>query len=136
MINQALSQIKKHEGLRLKPYRCTAGKLTIGYGRNLDDVGISDIEAGQLLKNDLHICAADLLTIFPGFIEFAISKQIALIDMRFNLGPNRFRGFKKMIAAIKQDDWPKAAIEAMDSKWYDQVGNRGVVVINKLCNDE
>ena len=29
-------QLVRHEGLRLKPYRCTAGKLTIGIGRNLD----------------------------------------------------------------------------------------------------
>ena len=32
-----MNQLVMDEGLRLKPYRCPAGKLTIGVGRNLDD---------------------------------------------------------------------------------------------------
>ena len=35
------SALRRDEGCVLNPYRCTAGKLTIGIGRNLDDVGIS-----------------------------------------------------------------------------------------------
>ena len=36
LLERIKKQLVRHEGLRLKPYRCTAGKLTIGYGRNLD----------------------------------------------------------------------------------------------------
>ena len=49
-------QLIKHEGLRLKPYKCTAGKMTIGVGRNLDDVGISEQEALDMLFNDVGKC--------------------------------------------------------------------------------
>ncbi len=35
LMNRIKAQLVRHEGLRLKPYRCTAGKLTIGIGRNL-----------------------------------------------------------------------------------------------------
>jgi hypothetical protein len=35
LMNRIKAQLIRHEGLRLKPYRCTAGKLTIGIGRNL-----------------------------------------------------------------------------------------------------
>ncbi len=49
----AKKMIKGNEGMRLKPYRCSAGKLTIGYGRNLDDRGISAHEANDLFENDL-----------------------------------------------------------------------------------
>ena len=37
----AIELIKYHEKYRRFPYRCTAGKLTIGYGWNLDDNGIT-----------------------------------------------------------------------------------------------
>ena len=47
------SQLERHEGLRLKPYRDTVGKLTVGYGRNLEDVGISRDEADFMLDNDI-----------------------------------------------------------------------------------
>ena len=43
-----------HEGLELKPYQCTADKTTIGVGRNLSDVGITEEEAKFLLLNDLQ----------------------------------------------------------------------------------
>ena len=48
-----IEQLKRHEGLKLKPYKCTADKLTIGVGRNLEDVGISEEEAEMLLQNCL-----------------------------------------------------------------------------------
>ena len=56
LMNRIKAQLVRHEGLRLKPYRCTAGKLTIGIGRNLDDCGISQTEAYLLLENDIRNC--------------------------------------------------------------------------------
>ena len=122
--------LERHEGLRLKPYRCSAGKMTIGYGRNLDDVGISEEEASYLLNNDIKRAEGDLISIFPYFGGFSKSRQDALLDMMFNLGKTRFLGFKKMIAAIKSDDWKEAKIQAMDSKWAAQVGYRAKEVTN------
>jgi lysozyme len=125
--------IKMHEGLELKPYRCPAGKLTIGYGRNLEDVGISKEEAEWLLESDISACRRDIYDIFgPGW-SIDYPRLVALIDMRYNLGPSGFRGFKRMIAAIKREDWPAAAWEARDSKWYSQVGRRGEEVARVLA---
>ena len=45
---------RKHEGLRLYPYNCSEGKLTLGIGRNLDDRGITEEEALYLLNNDIE----------------------------------------------------------------------------------
>ena len=53
-INPVAHLIKKHEGLSLKPYKCTAGKLTIGYGRNIEDKGISQEEAERFLDDRLY----------------------------------------------------------------------------------
>lgn len=119
--------IKKHEGLRLKPYRCSAGKLTIAYGRNLDDVGITEHEAEIMLDRDIAQAKQDLFTVLGGLVNDLSPKRYnALVDMMFNLGQARFRGFIKMIAAIRQGDWQEAAKQALDSKWADQVGNRAM----------
>ena len=49
-----IKQLKRHEGISNKVYTCSMNKLTIGYGRNLEDKGISQLEAELLLKNDLE----------------------------------------------------------------------------------
>jgi hypothetical protein len=46
--------LSRFEGLRLKPYRDTVGKLTIGFGRNLEEKGISQLEAEFLLYQDIE----------------------------------------------------------------------------------
>ena len=56
LMNRIKAQLVKHEGFRLKPYRCTAGKLTIGIGRNLDDRGISQKEDYAILERDIFDC--------------------------------------------------------------------------------
>jgi lysozyme len=125
--------IKKHEGLRLRPYLDNVGKLTIGYGRNLDAKGISQSEAETLLANDLAEVYEDLESIFGQEIWDQDPQRIAAIaSMRFNLGPTGFREFKRMIAAIKEMNWEEAANQAMDSKWYSQVRNRAREIVDIL----
>ncbi|MFW6177364.1 MAG: glycoside hydrolase family protein [Desulfohalobiaceae bacterium] len=114
-------QLVKHEGERLHPYRCTADKLTIGVGRNLEDKGISQEESRFLLENDIKECVEDLAGIFPDFNQYAQARQHALIDLRFNLGPKGFRSFKQLIAAAQEGSWEQAAAELQDSSWWGQV---------------
>ncbi len=128
-------QLIKHEGLKLKPYHCSAGKLTIGVGRNLEERGISEDEALYLLNNDISECIADLKKLFADVNEFTTlpeGVQRVLIDMRFNLGGSGFRGFKKMIKAIKEKNFARAALEMQDSKWFDQVGDRGITLVSMM----
>jgi lysozyme len=124
--------LKRHEGFRGKPYRCTAGKLTIGYGRNLDDVGITEVEAEFLLKVDALRATDSAGDIFPSILSYTENRQIAIINMIFNLGKTRFKGFRKMIDAVNRGDWESAADEAMDSRWYGQVGVRAHELVNLL----
>ena len=123
-----------YQGLRLKPYRCPAGKLTIGIGRHLEDKGITEKEAVMLLENDIQECIEDLETVFQGFDLLPEAVQLALVDMRFNLGPGRFRHFKKMIAAVKDQDFGRAGAEMKDSRWYGQVGRRAETLVNMMSN--
>lgn len=112
------------EGMLLKPYHCSAGKLTIGVGRNLEDNGISTEEALMLLENDISRAANELDRNMFGWRGFSEARQRALLNMCFNLGWPRMSGFKNMIAAIWADDWDTAAAEALDSYWASQVGSR------------
>lgn len=117
-------QLIKSEGLKLKPYTDTVGKLTIGIGRNLTDKGITKNEAHYLCDNDIFECMNDLYSIFFNFGFFSENRQHALMEMRFNLGHKGFRTFKKMIQAIRDNDWLEAEIQALDSKWATQVKGR------------
>jgi lysozyme len=113
-----------HEGLRLRPYRCTAGKLTIGVGRNLDDNGITQAEAFALLENDIIAVEADLDRTWPWWRQMTDPRQQVLADMCFNLGVNRLGGFVNTIAAMKRGDYEAAADGMLASLWASQVGRR------------
>ena len=124
--------IMKHEGFSNKPYICTAGRQTIGYGRNISDKGITEAEAKHLLVNDINECYQDLKNIFDRFKDLSENRQSALIDMRYNLGSGGFRKFKKMIAAIKENDFKKASEEMKASLWFYQVKRRGETLYNMM----
>jgi lysozyme len=122
-MKRLIAMLQRHEGLRLKPYLCTADKLTIGYGRNLDDMGISEDEALYLLQNDIDACYSEL-NVFNWFQELDQVRQEALVDMRFNLGLPRFLSFKKMIARLIAKEYSQAAEEIINSLYAKQVGDR------------
>jgi lysozyme len=112
-----------HESLKLKPYTCTAGKTTIGVGRNLDDRGISESEAMFLFQNDL-IDTAQHCKAYPWFQFLSEVRQAAVMDLMFNIGPTRFAGFRNFIKAMAAQDYEDAGTELEDSKWFAQVGRR------------
>lgn len=118
-------QLKVDEGLRLQPYRCTAGALTIGYGRNLDAVGITQEEADIMLRADVEIAEKGAQALV-GDVWTALSptRQAVLINMTFNLGRTRLAAFKNFLAALRAADYQTAADEMLDSRWATQVGDR------------
>lgn len=128
MDNNLIGMLKRHEGFRAIPYKCSAGKLTIGYGRNLEATGLSEEEAMLLLVHDVEKAISDTENVFLDFSSYSQNRKNALIDMIFNLGRTRFLGFHKMIHAILKRDWEEAAREAENSTWHKQVGNRALEI--------
>lgn len=118
-----IDMLKRHEGLRLHPYRDTVGKLTIGYGHNLSDNGITQREADMLLHDDLLVLERQLPA-YPWFAKLNPTRQAVIIDMAFNLGVAGLLQFTGMIAAIEADDYAQAAAEILDSKAARQLPNR------------
>jgi lysozyme len=117
-------QLRLHEGERLMPYRCTAGKLTIGVGRNLEDRGITREESAYLLANDIAAEERELLRALPWVAELDEVRQRVLLDMSFNLGLVGLLGFKRTLATIQAGDYQAASTMMLDSKWAGQVGQR------------
>lgn len=115
--------IKKNEAFKSHPYTDTVGKLTIGWGRNIEDNGISKEEADYLFDNDFARCQRELAP-YTWYVNQPQNVQYALMNMCFNLGIDRLLGFRKMIMALTAKDYTNAAREALDSKWATQVGDR------------
>lgn len=126
--SELANQLVIDEGLRLKPYHCTAGKLTIGVGRNLDDVGITKAEAMTLLGADIERVEGDLDRVLPWWRGMSDKRQQVLANMCFNMGlGNSTRGllsFRNTLAAMQRGDYKAAARGMLDSAWARQVGDR------------
>ncbi len=125
------SELRRDEGVRLKPYRDTVGKITIGVGRNLTDVGITPDEADVLLDHDIAVALGALAT-KPWFNGLDPVRQRALVNICFNIGINGLLGFHRMIAALIQRDYERAAVELETSKLARQTGQRNARLAHML----
>lgn len=164
IIHTIEDQLIFHEGLRTDAYYCPGGYVTIGVGRNLEAQGLTDEEqrhlfgtanlskyevidiikkvgvtveqALYLLANDIALCKSDLQKNFKWFDDLDPVRQKVIIDMRFNLGSTGFKEFKKMIEALENHDYNKAADEMRDSVWYYQVGLRAKRLAKMMITGE
>ncbi len=126
---QLIQQLKHDEGTILMPYKDILGFLTIGTGRCIEKIGITEEEANYLLINDIARCKQEL----SSFIWYTMQPpdiQDAILNMCFNLGLDGLLKFKRMLNALKQKDYGTAAREALDSKWAQQVGQRAIRIAN------
>jgi lysozyme len=122
MRSRAVQLLTRHEGVRLKPYRDTTGHLTIGVGRNLDDVGISKVEAAFLLRNDIEKHWLDLMQACPWVASLDMVRALVLLDMTFNMGIGTILTFDGTLEAIQRGDYEHAADRMLRTKWASQVG--------------
>tara|TARA_B110000211_G_scaffold157283_1_gene178183 strand:+ start:155 stop:559 length:405 start_codon:yes stop_codon:yes gene_type:complete len=129
----------KHEGSKSHAYMCTANKVTVGVGRNIDPeggIGLTKDEISFLLKNDIERVEDELSRRLPWILELSDVRIDALIDICFNLGLPRFLKFAKALAALEQREYDLAADEFMDSRWAKQVGQRAITVSNMIRTGE
>lgn len=126
LLELVTADLRRDEGERLKPYRDTVGKLTIGIGRNLDDVGISEEESAFLLANDIAKVEKQLDEKIPWWRRLTINRQRVLVNMAFNMGIFGLLGFKNTLAFVQMGDYSRAADNMLLSKWAKQVKGRAV----------
>lgn len=126
-LERAKHYTKRFEGLRLSPYLCPTGHLTIGYGHNLEN-GITEEIAVNLLDSDLKAAEKEVRANWPQFYKLNEARQFVLVDMAFNMGIKKLLSFKKMLAALTKGEYQTAAREMLDSKWAVQTKNRAKVL--------
>lgn len=136
LMEKMREELMRDEGLRLKPYKDTVGKTTIGIGRNLDDVGISKEEAYDMLTNDIIRTSRSLDLDIPWWKTLNETRQRVLLNMAFNLGINSLLGFKNTLANIKAGNYEAAAVGMLNSKWAGQVGARAQRLAEQMAKGE
>ena len=124
--HKLINQLVLDEGYRLKAYRCTSGKVTIGVGRNLDDLGISDAEAMILLSNDIDRILFECEKAFNFWEVLDNDRKSVLLNMCFNLGITGLCKFKQTLESIRTGNYELASRQMLESKWARQVGNRAI----------
>jgi lysozyme len=146
MISEELEvQIKedlvKHEGCKTEVYLCSEGIPTAGIGHMLLEVdGLEvgdDVPMETVLEwfdSDYKEAVTDCCAVFLNFGSLPDQVKRVLVNMAFNLGRNRLSKFKNMVTAVNEGNWIKAANEMVDSRWYNQVGNRSVELENWMRN--
>ena len=138
MTEKLLEMLKRHEGVRSHVYLCSAGYETIGVGRNISKsgMGLSDDEVDYLLENDIVRVIKELSSEYPWFKDLDDVRKDAMIDISFNLGATRLRGFKRALAAMEVADYKLAAKEFLDSKWSRDVKGRSTELAHMIALGE
>ena len=122
-MDNLIKMLRSHEGVRPTVYLDSIGIETIGVGRNLKDIGLSEDEIDYLLVNDINRCKAEAKA-FDWYDDLNTVRREAILNLLFNLGRPRFLGFKKAIEALNINDYEESAAQFWDSRWRKQVGKR------------
>lgn len=128
------SDLRRDEGEKLFPYVDTAGKITIGIGHNLTDLGITTEESAIILQDDVMRVAIRCGK-FSWFPKLSSIRQRVVLNMVFNLGLSGFLEFKETIACIGTEDYAGAAKNMENSQWATQVGARATRLIYMMANN-
>ena len=148
-----IQRLMVNEGCVLEPYKCPAGKLTIGIGRNLDGnpltaeekayighncrkKGITNEQAAYLCRNDLKRVRAELDKFLPWWQDLNPDRQYVMIDLCFNMGIDKLLTFQRTLNSIATGYYIRAGEELMQSKYARQVGKRAERNANCLKTGE
>jgi lysozyme len=130
-LQRLLNDLKTDEGFSDKLYKCPTGKLTIGYGHNIEDNGISQVIAEQILVEDVYYSGYIAIEFVNNFYKLNDVRREVLINMAFNLG-NRINQFKNLRNAIEQENFEQAGKEMLNSLWAKQVKGRADRLAKKM----
>ena len=130
-MSNLIAQLKRHEGLELMPYKCTSGKTTIGVGRNLEDIGITEEQAELLLLNDIGRVKQELEN-DQWYMDLDPVRKAVIENMSFNLGYPTLKKFQNMIAHISEGNFELASKEMLNSRWSKQVGQRSIELAEQM----
>jgi lysozyme len=118
------------EGFRSRPYICSAGYITIGYGTKLHKrkgmnpnnfpLTINEAAATEMLNDDLTETINALQRSKQGavFNNLSQTRKNLIISMAYQLGVTGVLKFKKTWKFLAAEMYSEAATEMLDSKWF------------------
>jgi len=115
----AQQSLMKDEGFKQFIYYIGAIRH-IGYGFNLDDVGLYKEECDFILTNRIGIAEAELRKSFPNYKSLSIQRQAILINLCYNLGISGLLGFREFIGHTEREEWDLASKELINSLAHSQ----------------
>lgn len=138
LLSYATEVIGIHEGFRSKRYKDTKGIWTIGYGFNLESgtfsrenvvkwskFGISIEEANSVLREHIKVVLEKLLRM-PWYAQLSKARQLAILDMSFNMGIGWINRWSNTIGFIKAGNYNSAGKAIRASAYAKQVGARAL----------
>jgi lysozyme len=124
-VNHIVAQLNRHEGFRSKPYQCTSGVWTWGYGFT----ETTEDEADMVLRlKVLELRHA----LYDRICHLTPARQDVVLNMSYNLGLAGLGKFSRMWSAIRDGNYDLAATEMLNSKWARQVGNRAIELAEQM----
>lgn len=142
LIDTIKEDLIRHEGYVTEIYLDSEHLPTFGIGHLVTEtdpeytwpVGtpVTDERILDVFHVDCNAACEDASALFLNFSSHPETVQRVLVNMAFNLGRNRLGKFKKMITAVNEGNYTKAADEMVDSKWYRQVKTRGVELVELM----
>jgi|SRR5210317_778615 len=136
-------EIADDEGVIYETYHCSLGHLTGGIGHLITEwdteyydqpVGtkVPNEQVNDWFEKDIAVTIEDCKIIFEEFDSLPQEAQLVIANMCFQLGRPRLSKFKNFIAAVKDQDWDRAADEMKDSRWYKQTTARAERLISRI----
>ena len=129
---ELLSSIRKHEGFRAKPYKCSEGFDTIGYGFAIKDLVLDEDIANIILQRKLEALIRSIEFKFKWYADLPNAVKDVVIEMCYQLGVKGFSKFRKTIKHLENEEWELAASEMLISRWNEQTPNRAKALSDKL----
>ena len=128
----AADLIRQNEGIRLKPYTDTAGKLTIGVGHNLTDDGLTPIQVEIIFQDDLHSTQQNLLAGIPWTANLDEVRAAVMLDLAFNMGMSTLYTFTTFLKLMAAGAYADAGDDLLNTAYATEVGKRAVINANML----
>jgi len=142
MIEQLREDLEEDEGCmyvlyldHLKLKTCGVGHLVRADDPEFDmDVGdpVSEERVAELFEKDIGWTISDCQKLVPDFDMLPTECRLILSNMMYNMGLNRMSRFLRLLAAVEERRWEKAADEMLDSKWATQVPARSGRLIARM----
>lgn len=120
--------LRIEEGFRDKPYNCSEGYPTVGFGRVIGKKGDQLTNITVTLPDEVQHLRRRIATIdrmIPEIItQLDDVRAAVIVSMAYQIGVVGLRKFRFFLQAVKEENWQLASDHMLDSRWAKQTPAR------------